>query len=62
MGVGKTLVISGSQVDTNFVKAANNIKHLDVLSHEGINVYDIVKKDNLIIIDDALKFVEDRLS
>ena len=62
MGVGKTLVISGSEVDTNFVKAANNIKHLDVLSHEGINVYDIVKKDNLIIIDDALKFVEERLS
>ncbi len=62
MGVGKTLVISGSQVDTNFVKAANNIKYLDVLSYEGINVYDIVKKDNLIIIDDALKFVEERLS
>jgi ribosomal protein L4 len=26
-----------------------------------MNVYDIVKKDNLIIIDDALKFVEERL-
>ena len=62
MGVGKTLVILGGKVDTNFVKAANNIKYLDVLSYEGINVYDIVKKDNLIIIDDALKFVEERLS
>ena len=62
MGVGKALVISGSEIDANFVKAANNIKYLDVLSYEGINVYDIVKKDNLIIIDDALKFVEERLS
>ena len=62
MGVGKTLVISGSKVETNFVKAANNIKNLDVLSYVGINVYDIVKKENLIIIDDALKFVEERLS
>ena len=62
MGVGKTLVISGTEVDTNFVKAANNIKHLDVLSHEGINVYDIVKKDNLIIINNTLKFIEQRLT
>ena len=62
MGVGKTLVISGIGVESNFVKAANNIKNLDVLSYEGINVYDIVKKENLIIIDDALKFVEERLS
>ena len=61
-GVGKTLVISGNEVESNFVKAANNIKNLDVLSYEGINVYDIVKKENLIIIDDALKFVEERLS
>ena len=62
MGVGKALVISGKDVDKNFVKAANNIKNLDLLSYEGINVYDIIKKDNLIIIDDALKFVEERLS
>ena len=61
MGVGKALVISGSEVDKNFIKAANNLKNLDVLSHAGINVYDILKKDNLIIIDDALKFVEERL-
>ena len=62
MGVSKALVISGTDVDKNFVKASNNIKNLDLLSCEGINVYDIIKKDNLIIIDDALKFVEERLS
>ena len=62
MGVGKVLVITGSDVDKNFIKAANNIKNLDVLSYEGINVYDIVKKENLIIIDDVIKFVEERLS
>ena len=61
MGVGKTLVISGSEIETNFLKAASNIKNLDVLSYKGINVYDIVKKENLIIIDDVLKFVEERL-
>ena len=62
MGVGKTVVITGTDLDRSFVKAANNIKNLDILSCDGINVYDIVKKENLIIFDDALKFVEERLS
>ena len=62
MGITKALVISGVDVDTNFVRAANNIKNLDMLSYLGINVFDIVKKENLIIIDDALKLVEERLS
>ena len=61
IGVSNALIISGNEVDENFLKAAANIKNLDILSHNGLNVYDIVKKDSLIIIDDALKFVEERL-
>jgi len=61
MGVHNALIISGNDVDQNLIRAAANIKNLDILSHRGLNVYDIVKKDNLIIIDDALKFVEERL-
>ena len=61
IGINNALIIAGNDVDDNFIKAANNIKNLDVLSHNGLNVYDIVKKDNLIIIDDALKLVEERL-
>ena len=48
-------------VDDKFIKAAKNISNLDILSHHGLNVYDIIKRDNLIIIDDALKLVEERL-
>jgi len=62
MGISKALVISGVEVDRNFVNAANNIKNLDLISYEGVNVFDIVRKESLIIIDDALKFVEERLS
>ena len=62
MGVNNALIISGNDVDQNLLRAASNIRNLDVLSHQGLNVYDVVKKDNLIIIDDALKFVEERLS
>ena len=62
IGVNNALIISGDDVDQNLRKAAANIRNLDVLSHNGLNVYDVVKKDNLIIIDDALKFVEESLS
>ena len=61
MSVNNALIILGNDVDQNLIRAAANIKNLDILSHRGLNVYDIVKKDNLIIIDDALKFVEERL-
>ena len=61
MGVNNALIITGDVVDQNLIRATANIENLDVLSHRGLNVYDIVKKDNLIILDDALKFVEERL-
>ena len=61
IGVSNALIISGKEVDENLIRAAANIKNLDILSHNGLNVYDIVKKDTLIIIDNALKFVEERL-
>ena len=61
IGVNSALIIAGNDVEDKFIKAANNIRNLDVISHLGLNVYDIVKKDNLIIIDDALKLVEERL-
>ena len=61
IGIKNALIIAGNDVDDKFIQAVNNIKNLDVLSHNGLNVYDIVKKDNLVIIDDALKLVEERL-
>ena len=61
MGLKNVLVVSGKEIDRNFIRAANNIMNVDILPHQGLNVYDIVKRDNLIIIDDALKFVEERL-
>ena len=62
MGIGNALVICGEKIDENFVKASSNIKNFDLLSYQGLNVYDIIKKDNLIIVDDALKYIEERLS
>jgi len=61
MGLENVLIISGKDIDQNFIRAANNIMNIDVLSYEGLNVYDIVRKENLVIIDDAVKYVEERL-
>ena len=61
MGINNALIISGNDVDDKFIKAAKNIRNLDILSHHGLNVYDIIKKDNLIILEDALKLIEERL-
>jgi len=59
----KTLwLFQAKKIDENFLKASSNIKNVDVLTYQGMNVYDIVKKDNLIIVDDALKLIEERLS
>ena len=60
MGFKNLLVITGDSVDLNFQRAANNIIHVDLLSHAGLNVYDIVRKDKLIITDDAVKLLEER--
>ena len=61
MGLQNVLFISGKDIDQNFIRAASNIMNIDVLPYNGLNVYDIVRKENLVIIDDALKFVEERL-
>ena len=61
MGLQNVLIISGKDIDQNFIRAASNIINIDVLSYEGLNVYDIVRKENLVIIDDAIKLVEERL-
>ena len=60
MGMSNALVIVGNEVEQNFIQAVNNIKHIDVLAHSGLNVYDIIRKENLIIIEDAVKLVEER--
>jgi large subunit ribosomal protein L4 len=55
------LIIGGEQVNENFAKAARNIKFVDVLPQQGINVYDILRHKQLILTKDAVKHLEERL-
>lgn len=61
MGLTNALIIGGEAVDENFGRAAANIKHIDVLPQQGINVYDVIRRDTLVLSKDAVAYLEERL-
>jgi large subunit ribosomal protein L4 len=60
LGVKNALVIAGPAVDTNFKLAARNIPNLDVLPDAGLNVYDILRRETLILTRAAIQAIEAR--
>jgi large subunit ribosomal protein L4 len=60
LGIPNVLVIDGAEVDTNFALAARNLPHIDVLPVQGINVYDILRRDTLVLTKAALEALEAR--
>ena len=62
LGWGRVLIVGGSLVDKNFYLAARNIPNVDVVPSEGANVYDILRRDTLVLTKDAVKMLEARLS
>ena len=61
LGWKKVLVIDGAEVNENFLKAARNIEGFDVLPSMGANVYDILKRDTLVITKAGVEALEARL-
>jgi large subunit ribosomal protein L4 len=61
LGAENALIIGGEELDAGFVNAANNIPLVDVLPQQGINVYDILRRDVLIHSKDAAAHLEERL-
>tara|TARA_B100000676_G_scaffold290519_1_gene324082 strand:+ start:780 stop:1400 length:621 start_codon:yes stop_codon:yes gene_type:complete len=61
MGIESALVVDGSAVNENFKRAASNIPGIDVLPTAGANVYDIVRRDTLVLTKDAVTALEERL-
>lgn len=61
LGIQSALVIGGTEIDSNFARAAANIAHVDVLPQQGANVYDILRRDTLVLTKDAVKHLEERL-
>lgn len=61
LGWKKVLVIDGAQVNENFARAARNIDGIDVLPSIGANVYDILRRDTLVITRAGVEALEARL-
>ena len=58
---GRALVIDGAELDANFTKATRNIVGIDVLPSVGANVYDILRRDTLVLTKDAVAQLTERL-
>jgi large subunit ribosomal protein L4 len=52
--------IGGAELDDNFRRAARNIERIDVLPVHGINVYDILRRDTLVLSKAAVEALEER--
>ncbi|WP_193139761.1 MULTISPECIES: 50S ribosomal protein L4 [unclassified Meridianimarinicoccus] len=61
LGWKRALIIDGAEVNANFARAASNIEGLDVLPSMGANVYDILKRDTLVITKAGVEALEARL-
>ena len=61
LGWKRALVIDGAEVSSEFVQAARNIEGLDILPTIGANVYDILKRDTLVLTKAGVEALEARL-
>jgi large subunit ribosomal protein L4 len=61
LGWKRTLVIDGTSVNENFARAARNLEGVDVLPSIGANVYDILRRDTLVLTRAGVEALEARL-
>lgn len=62
LGWSNVLIVTGPTVDDNLARAAANIANVDVLPQQGANVYDIVRRDTLVLTKEAAEHLQERLS
>ena len=62
IGVKNALVIAGPEVDGAFRLAARNIPGVDVLPNAGLNVYDVLRRDTLVLTRAAIEAIEARFA
>jgi len=62
LGLSNALIVGGAELDRNFALAARNIPDIDVLPAQGLNVYDILRRDKLVLTRAALEALEARFA
>ena len=61
LGVKSALFVDSPKVNENFVLASSNIPEIDVLPIVGLNVYDILKRDTLVLTKKTIEDLDKRL-
>jgi large subunit ribosomal protein L4 len=61
LGIESVLIVDG-EFDKNFQLSARNLAHVALLPASGLNVYDILKRDKLVLTTAAVKLIEERLA
>ncbi len=61
LGWSSVLIVDGPALDENFRRAMANIPGVDLLPQQGANVYDILRRDTLVLTKDAVQHLEARL-
>jgi large subunit ribosomal protein L4 len=62
LGWSSALLIDGPEFDQNFSRAAQNLRGLQLMASGGANVYDILRRDLLVLTRDAVRQLEERLA
>ena len=61
LGWSNVLIIDGQELNEGFARAARNLPRVDVLPQQGANVYDILRRDVLVLTQAAVECLEARL-
>jgi len=61
LGWASVLIIDGAELDEGFARAARNIPGVDLLPQQGANVYDIMRRDTLVLTKAAVEKLQERL-
>ena len=61
LGIESALIVGGKEVDANFARATANLPKIDVLPVQGANVYDILRRDTLVLTKEAVTNLTERL-
>ena len=60
-GFNSAVIVGGAELDTNFERATANLPRIDVFPSQGANVYDILRRDTLVLTKDAVKDITEKL-
>ena len=62
LGLDSALIVDGAEIEANFRLAARNIPNIDVLPVQGVNVYDILRRNKLVLTKAAIEALEARFN